>query len=63
MIIEQLIANIKSVGVFAIVLSILIVVHEWGHFIAAKRAGIGVERFSLGFGPKLFSKVFNGTEF
>ncbi|MBU4332995.1 MAG: RIP metalloprotease RseP [Candidatus Omnitrophica bacterium] len=63
MIIEQLIANIKSVGVFAIVLSILIVVHEWGHFITAKRAGIGVERFSLGFGPKLFSRVFNGTEF
>lgn len=63
MIIEQLIANIKSVGVFAVVLSILIVVHEWGHFITAKRAGIGVERFSLGFGPKLFSRVFNGTEF
>ncbi|HBG60358.1 MAG: RIP metalloprotease RseP [Omnitrophica WOR_2 bacterium GWF2_38_59] len=63
MIIEQLIANIKSVGIFAVVLSILIVVHEWGHYITAKRAGIGVERFSLGFGPKLFSKVFNGTEF
>ena len=47
MIIEQLIANIKSVGIFAVVLSILIVVHEWGHYITAKRAGIGVERFSL----------------
>ncbi|OGX08592.1 MAG: RIP metalloprotease RseP [Omnitrophica WOR_2 bacterium GWA2_47_8] len=49
--------------VFLAVLSVLIVVHEWGHFITAKKLGVRVERFSLGFGPKLFSKIIDGTEF
>lgn len=38
---------------FTIVIGILIFVHEFGHFIVAKRTGVGVEKFSLGFGPKL----------
>jgi regulator of sigma E protease len=38
-------------------------VHEWGHFITARKCGVKVEQFSLGFGPKLFSRVANGTEF
>ncbi|MDX1779655.1 MAG: site-2 protease family protein, partial [Thermodesulfobacteriota bacterium] len=38
---------------FTIVIGILIFVHEFGHFIVAKRAGVGVEKFSLGFGPKI----------
>lgn len=37
-----------------IALSILIVSHEFGHFLVAKRSGIGVPEFSLGFGPRLF---------
>lgn len=49
--------------VFLIVLSILIIVHEWGHFSMAKSLGIKVERFAIGFGPKLFSKVYKNTEF
>jgi len=40
-----------------------IFIHELGHFIAAKRAGIKVERFSLGFGPKLWGFVRGETEF
>ncbi len=36
---------------FAFVLGVLIFVHELGHFIAAKAVGIGVPRFSIGFGP------------
>ena len=52
-----------SVVIFIIVLSILILVHEWGHFVTAKSVGVKVERFSLGFGPKLFSFVREGTEF
>lgn len=58
-----LFSNIQSLGVFAIFLSVLIVVHEWGHYITAKKLGIDVERFSLGFGPRLFSKMYKGTEF
>lgn len=38
---------------FTIVIGILIFVHEFGHFIIAKKTGVGVEKFSLGFGPKL----------
>ncbi len=52
-----------SVLVFIIVLSILIVVHEYGHFAMAKFLKVKVERFALGFGPKLFSRMHDGTEF
>jgi regulator of sigma E protease len=38
---------------FIIVLSILIIVHEFGHFIIAKKIGVRVEKFSLGFGPEI----------
>ncbi len=38
---------------FTIVIGILIFVHEFGHFIVAKKAGVEVEKFSLGFGPKI----------
>ena len=36
-----------------LVLSIIIIIHEFGHFIVAKANGITVVEFSLGFGPKL----------
>jgi regulator of sigma E protease len=46
-----------------VVLGVLIVVHEFGHFIVAKRSGVGVLKFSVGFGPRLFGRVVNGTEY
>src|SRR5512144_33446 len=46
-----------------IVLGFLIVVHEFGHFIVAKRSGVGVLKFSIGFGPTLFGRTVNGTEY
>jgi regulator of sigma E protease len=52
-----------SLLIFLCVLGLLIIVHEWGHFISAKVLGIKVEKFSIGFGPKLFSKTVNGTNF
>ena len=52
-----------SLLLFAVVLSVLILVHEWGHFFVAKRFGIRVERFSLGFGPKVFSLKRKETEY
>ncbi len=48
---------------FLFVLGVLILVHEFGHFIMAKRVGVKVERFSLGFGPRIISKVKNDTEY
>ena len=48
---------------FIIVLGILITVHELGHFLVAKALGIGVERFSIGFPPKLVGFMRGGTEY
>ncbi len=46
-----------------LVLGVLIVVHEFGHFLVAKWAGVGVLRFSVGFGPRLFGRTYRGTEY
>src|SRR6187402_270705 len=43
--------------VLAVILFIgLVVVHEWGHFIAARRNGVEVEEFGIGFPPKIWGK-------
>ncbi|NTV48551.1 MAG: RIP metalloprotease RseP [Geobacteraceae bacterium] len=46
-----------------IVLGILIFVHELGHFLLAKMMGVSVEKFSLGFGPKLIGTKIGETEY
>ena len=46
-----------------IVLGVLIFVHELGHFIVAKLCGVYVEKFSLGFGPRLFGKKIGETDY
>ncbi|NJD36741.1 MAG: RIP metalloprotease RseP [Geobacter sp.] len=48
---------------FILVLGILIFVHELGHFLVAKWSGVRVEKFSLGFGPKLFGRQIGETEY
>jgi len=49
---------------FAIIaLGALIFIHELGHFIFAKTFGVGVEKFSLGFGPKIFGMKVGETEY
>jgi regulator of sigma E protease len=45
------------------VLGILVFFHELGHFLVAKKSGIKVERFSLGFPPKLIGKKIGDTEY
>ncbi len=54
-----------SILVFLLVLSILVIVHEFGHFIVAKRAGIPVLEFALGlpFTPKIWGKTIGGTTY
>ncbi len=46
-----------------VILGILIFVHELGHFIFAKLFKVGVEKFSLGFGPKILGKKIGETEY
>lgn len=48
---------------FIIVIGILVFIHEFGHFIAARLCGVGVQVFSLGFGPKLLKKTVGRTEY
>lgn len=48
---------------FVIVLGVLIFVHELGHFLVARLFGVGVEKFSLGFGPKIFGKKIGITDY
>lgn len=49
-------------GTFILVLSILVFVHEWGHYIIARLCGVKVESFSIGFGRELFGwNDKNGT--
>ncbi len=54
-----------SVNIFAlvIVLGVLIFFHELGHFLVARVLGVGVETFSLGFGPKIFGKKIGITDY
>lgn len=50
-----------TVIAFVVIFSVLVLVHEFGHFIAAKRAGILVEEFGMGLPPRLFGKKYGET--
>jgi len=52
-----------SVWAFIVVLGILIFAHELGHFLVARFFGVGVEKFSLGFGPRLVGKTVGRTDY
>ena len=50
-----------AILVFIIILSILVILHELGHFLMAKRAGIGVEEFGIGLPPRIWGKKIGET--
>ncbi len=52
-----------SVIIFFIILLVLVLSHEFGHFIVAKKSGIKVDEFSFGFPPKLFGKKIGETTY
>src|SRR4030043_1915754 len=54
-----------SITILAIifVFGIIVLVHELGHFLAAKWMGVRVERFSIGFPPRLFGKKIGDTDY
>src|SRR5207253_9464427 len=56
-------ASVTSIIAFLFVLGVLIFVHELGHFLMARRIGVRVLTFSLGFGPKLINVKRGGTEY
>jgi regulator of sigma E protease len=55
--------TVETIVSFIVVLGLLIFVHEVGHFLVAKRAGVGVLKFSLGFGRRLFGFRRGETEY
>lgn len=59
-----MVENIKTALYFITMLSVLVIAHEWGHFIVAKMCGMRVDDFSLFFGKRLLRLgVRNGTEY
>jgi regulator of sigma E protease len=54
---------IGTIAAFLAVLVVLVLVHELGHFIVAKRAGITVQEFGVGFPPRIASVVWHGTRY
>jgi regulator of sigma E protease len=54
---------IYAIGAALVGLGVLIIIHEFGHFLFAKLSGVGVLTFSVGFGPKLWKKKVGETEY
>jgi regulator of sigma E protease len=54
---------IGTVAAFIGILVVLVLVHELGHFLVAKRAGITVEEFGVGFPPRIGSVMYRGTRY
>lgn len=52
-----------SIFLFLLVLFVLVLVHEWGHYITAKKTGMRVDEFAIGFPPKLFGVKKGETEY
>ena len=52
-----------TVAAFIAILVVLVLVHELGHFLVAKRAGITVEEFGIGFPPRVASVMWRGTRY
>jgi len=52
-----------NIFAFIIVLGVLIFFHEFGHFLIARLFGVGVEKFSLGFGPRLIGRKVGITDY
>jgi len=54
---------LKTLLDFVITLGVLVFVHEFGHFLAAKLCGMRVDRFSIGFPPRAFGRTFGETDY
>ena len=52
-----------SAVAFIVLVGVMVVVHEFGHFMVAKLCGVRVEAFSVGFGPRLFGVKYGDTDY
>ena len=51
----------QGIIAFILIFFVVVTIHEFGHFIAAKRAGILCQEFAIGMGPKIFHKKIGRT--
>ena len=58
-----MIMSISAIVLFVVILLVLVVVHEFGHFIVAKLTGMRVDEFAFGFPPRIFAKKFGETTY
>ena len=56
-------AFLVSAAAFIVLVGVMVVVHEFGHFLVAKLCGVRVEAFSFGFGPRLFGFKYGDTDY
>lgn len=61
--VASMLYTLSTIAIFLIVLGIIVLVHEFGHFIAARLTGVRVEIFSFGFGKRLLGKKVGDTDF
>ncbi len=59
----EIIITVLSIVACVLLFSLAVFIHEFGHFIAARKLGFKVEAFSIGFGPALWKKKINGVEY
>src|ERR1035441_5799741 len=55
--------DLVTIVAFIILIGVMIVVHEFGHFVVAKLCGVRVEAFAFGFGPRLFGYKYGDTDY
>lgn len=55
--------SISALALFIIILLVLVIVHEFGHFIVAKLTGMRVDEFAFGFPPRVFAKKYGETTY
>lgn len=55
--------NPFSIVALLIIIGVVVFVHEFGHFLLAKKNGVGVIEFSIGMGPRICSTVYHGTRY
>ena len=63
MFLENLHGFVVAVLAFVVLIGVMVVVHEFGHFIVAKLFRVRVESFSIGFGPRLFGFRHGETDY
>ena len=63
---EILISILRFIGIIFLVLmvfNLMIIVHEWGHFLAGRWRGLYIDRFQIWFGKPIWKKTYNGVQY